>query len=308
MAINLSIIILNYNTKKLTLEAVRSIEQNYKKEVREGEFEVIVADNASDDGSLDALHDYKKNSKIKRLIVLDNKINLGFSKGNNQAIIKSEGKYILILNPDTLVKPGALNRLIDFLNINSGVGAVTCKILLPDGKLDQNCVRGFPTPWNSLCHFSGLSKLFPASRFFSGYLQSGWRDMDKIQEVDAIEGAFMMVPRQAGEKIGWLDEDYFFYGEDLQFCYDLKKEGYKIFFVPDVSIIHYGGVSSGIKKQSEQITTANKKTKKQVQGYRFEAMRIFFEKNYAFRYPKIIGFLVGRGINFLYKLKSSNLD
>jgi GT2 family glycosyltransferase len=297
----LSIIILNYNTKHITLDAIRSIEKNYPEETKSGEYELILADNASPDDSLSAFKVYQKHTKIKSFVLCDNKQNLGFSKGNNAAIKLSNGQYILILNPDTLVPPKTLPVMINFLQTHPDAGAATCKILTPGGNLDQNCLRGFPTPWNSFCHFSGLGKHFPHIPFFNGYLQSRWRDINKTQEVEAIEGAFMIIPRKVGDQIHWFDEDYFFYGEDLQMCYDVHKAGYKIYYVPDVTITHYGGVSSGIKKESEKITTANKESKKKIQHHRFNAMKIFYQKNYANKYPKILTWLTYKGINSLSK-------
>lgn len=301
MRVNLSIIILNYNTKKITLEAVKSIEKSYPKETQSGEYEVIVADNASSDGSLAFLTEYKKQTKIKLFEVLDNKKNLGFSAGNNKAVPYTKGRYVLFLNPDTLMRPVTLPYMIKFLDSHPNIGAASCNITSPQGILDPNCLRGFPTPWNSFCHFSGLGKIFPKIPLFAGYMQAGWRDTNKLQEVDAIEGAFIMLPRIVGEKIGWWDEDYFFYGEDLQMCLDIHKAGYKIYYIPEVSIIHYSGASSGIKKESQEITTANRETKMKAQGWRFDAMRIFFEKNYFHKYPKLFNSLVYKGIEYLQK-------
>jgi len=298
--VNLSIIILNYNTKKLALEAVKSIEKNYPEEVVNGSYEVIITDNASPDGSLEAFREYKKKTKIKAFSVVDNGGNIGFPAGNNKGLVHANGKYILFLNPDTVVYKKTLNYLIDFMEKHPSAGAVTCKVELPKGGIDEACHRGFPTPWNGFCHFSGLEKMFPKSRIFAGYIQ-GWKDMTKIHEVDAITGAFLFVRRDVGEKVGWWDEDYFFYGEDLQFCFNIKKLGYKIYYVPEVGILHYGGVSSGIKKHSQHLTTADINHKKKVQGWRFDAMRIFYKKNYEKKYPKLLSWMVHRGVNHLHK-------
>lgn len=300
MNAELSIIILNYNTKKHTLESIESIEKNYLHEVSSGKYEVIVTDNASTDGSLEAFNEYKKKTKIKTFHVVDNGGNIGFAAGNNKGIAYAKGKYILFLNPDTIVYKKTLPYLIDFLEKNPEAGAVGCKVELPNGGIDEASHRGFPTPWNAFTHFSGLERLFPKSRLFAGYTQ-GWKNMNTIHEVDSIVGAFLMLPRKVGEKVGWWDEEYFFYGEDLQFCYNIRKLGYKIYYVPDVSILHYGGVSSGIKKQSAAITTADAERKKIMQGHRFNAMKIFYKKNYDKKYPKLLNWLVHTGINYLYK-------
>lgn len=295
----LSIIILNYNAKDYVLDSIKSIEKNYPKEVASGEFQIIVTDNASPDGSLESFKKYKRTSKIKLFDVVDNGGNIGFAAGNNKGISYAQGKYVLFLNPDTLVYPKTLTRMIEFMDNTPDAGASTCRVEIPSGQIDEASHRGFPTPWNAFTHFSKLEKLFPHSKLFAGYTR-GWEDFSKIHTIDAGVGAFLLVRREAGEKIGWWDEDYFFYGEDLQFCYDLRNAGYKVYYVPDVKILHYGGVSSGIKKQSQERTTANNETRKKVQGWRFEAMRIFYKKNYAHNHP-LITWMVMKGIDFLHK-------
>jgi GT2 family glycosyltransferase len=293
---DLSIIILTYNTKDLTLDSVASIEKHYPTEVSSGKFEIIIADNASTDGSQEAFRIYKKKSKIKSFHLVDNGGNIGFSAGNNKGVPLAKGKYVLFLNPDTIVSPKTLTYMVEFMDNHPDVGASSCKLINKDGELDFNCHRGFPTPWNAFCYFSGLTRLFPKSRLFAGYTQ-GWKDFSTEHEVDAIEGAFLMVPKSVGEKIGWWDEDYFFYGEDLQFCYDVRKMGLKIYYVGTVEIMHIGGASSGIKKKTQNLTTANVETKRKLQTARFEAMKIFYRKNYKNIYPAFIQNLVLKAID-----------
>lgn len=300
MSVDLSIIILSYNTKDITLDAIRSIEENYKKEVAEGTIEVIVTDNASTDGSFKAFQDYKKHTKIKSFHPVDNGGNIGFAAGNNKGLPYAKGRYILFLNPDTIVYPKTLSHMIDFMDAHPDAGAASCKLINKDGEIDFNCHRGFPTPWNAFSFFSGLQRIFPKSRLFAGYTQ-GWKDLSTTHEVDAIEGAFMIIPRHVGERTGWWDEDYFFYGEDLQLCYDIKKAGYKIYYVGEVSIMHIGGASSGIKKKSQNVTTANVEGKRRIQAARFEAMRIFFKKNYSKKYPAPVQQVIFKGIDLLHK-------
>jgi len=293
--VELSIIILTYNTKDITFQAVKSVENNYVEEVKSGKYEVIVADNASTDGSLEFFREYRKKTKIKAFTVVDNGGNLGFSKGNNKGVPHANGRYVLFLNPDTIVYEHVLDYMIDFMDRNPDVGASSCRLINKDNELDFNCHRGFPTPWNAFCYFSGLTRKFPTSRIFAGYTQ-GWKDLTTNHEVDAIEGAFMLMPREIGEKVGWWDEDYFFYGEDLQFCFDIKKLGYKIYYIGERTIMHIGGASSGIKKKTENITTANLETKLRLQKARFEAMRIFYKKNYRRKYPRLITWIIEKGI------------
>lgn len=296
----LSIIILNYNTKQFTLDSVKSIEENYPKEVASGEIEIIVCDNASTDDSLEAFRAYKKTSKISSFHIVDNGGNIGFSAGNNKGVEHAKGKYVLFLNPDTVIYPKTLTYLLDFMDEHPDVGASTCRLMNKDGEMDFNCHRGFPTPWNAFCYFSGLQKMLPKSRLFAGYTQ-GWKDFSTDHEVDAIEGAFMLMPRSVGEKVGWWDEEYFFYGEDLQFCYDIKKLGLKIYYLGTVESMHVGGAASGIKKKTQHITSANKEAKLKTQAARFEAMRIFYEKNYKKVYPRWLQNLIQIGIAVLHK-------
>ena len=296
----LSIIILNFNTKKLTLDSVNSIEKNYLQEVKEGTFEVIVVDNGSSDESLAAFNEYKKSTKIKSFQIVDSGGNIGFSAGNNKGVKKANGKYVLFLNPDTVVFPKTLNTCLELMESHPEVGASSCKLVNKEGRFDFNSHRGFPTAWNAFCYFSKIQKIFPKSRLFAGYTQ-GWKNISTNHEVDAISGAFLLVSKKVGEKIGWWDEDYFFYGEDLQFCYDIKKLGLKIYFLGEVESMHIGGASSGIKKTAQDVTTADIERKRKVQIARFEAMKIFYKKNYKNKYPTWFRFIIFAGINLLQK-------
>lgn len=306
MTPDLSIIILNYNTKKITLEAIASIEKSYPKEVASGQYEVIITDNASPDGSLEAFKNYTKKTKIKLFHVVDNGGNIGFAAGNNKGIPYARGRYILFLNPDTVMYPKTLPECINFMDDHPDAGACGCEVRIPNGGIDEASHRGFPTPWNAFTHFSGLEKAFPKSKLFAGYTM-GFEDLAKIHTVPAVVGAFLFVRREAGEQIGWWCEDYFFYGEDLDFCYSLWEEGWKIYYLPQVHILHYGGVSSGIKKHSQDITTANIETKRLIQKHRFEAMRIFYKKHYAKKYPRFLTWVVMKGIDYLYKKNAPKL-
>lgn len=279
----LSIIIVNYNTQEFLNQCLESLGAIPK------DWEVIVVDN----GSKDTLKIKSENLKI-----IYNKTNTGFAVANNIGIKKSSGEYVLLLNPDTIVSPEAINYVLHYMEKDSLVGIATCKVVLPSGDIDDASHRGFPTPVNALFHFSGIGKLFPKSTFFNGY-HLGYQRMDKVHEIDACAGAFMMVRREAGEKINWLDEDYFWYGEDLDFCYRIKQNGYKIMYIPDVSITHYKGVASGIKKHSQSISTANKETSRRAQKARFEVMKIFYDKHYKNKYPKVITLFVTWGIGVL---------
>lgn len=298
--IDLSIIIVSYNTKDLLLACINSVKQTSEKL----KYEVIVVDNASSDGSAKAV---KEEFSEKNIIVLENEKNYGFSKANNIGVEKSIGRYVLFLNPDTVVHDKTLSEMIKFMEEHPDAGAATCKVEIPSGSIDEASHRGFPTPWNAFCHFSKLERLFSKSKIFAGYTQ-GWKDLDTTHTVDAIVGAFMLLPRTVGEKLRWWNEDYFFYGEDLDLCFRIRELGYKIYYVPSISILHYGGVSSGIKKQTKGITTANIETKIMVQNARFDAMRIFYREHYTKKYPFFITLLVLNSIDYLNKKNLKNLQ
>lgn len=298
--IDLSIIIVNYNTKDFLKKCLESLQPV----VRKTSFrtEIIIVDNSSSDDSLQFLNSLN----WPNLKVIASKKNLGFAKANNLAIKKSSGRYILFLNPDTIVQKDTLKTMIKFMEENPKVGAATCRVELTDGQLDQACHRGFPTAWNAFCYFSGLGKLFPKSKIFAGYSLS-YLPLDKIHEIDASAGAFLIVRREAGELLDWFNEDYFWYGEDLDFCYRLKQKGWKIMFVPTTKIIHYKGVASGIKKHSQKISPASKETKIRATKASIEVMRIFFKKHYQKKYPRFVYWLVMLGIKLLEKIRLSRI-
>lgn len=291
----LSIIIVNFNTIVLLQDCLDSLYQNYQKELQSGQFEIIVIDNAS---SQSVSSNLKKYANLKLIV---NKTNVGFAKANNLGIKRSSGEYILLLNPDTIVYADTLTRVLTYINSHPNVGIVTCKVTLPDGSVDDASHRGFPTPWRALMHFSGLGQVFKTSEFFNGY-HLGYKDLDKMHEIDACAGAFLMLRRSVGEKVNWLDEDYFWYGDDLDLCYRVKQAGYKIVFIPDVSIMHYKGAASGIKKHSLHVSRASGETKKLATQARFEVMRIFYRKHYQKMYPGWLTRLVFLGINIKQKI------
>jgi hypothetical protein len=286
--IELSIVIVSYNTKDVLKECLESI----YKTAKNLSFEVIVVDNASKDET------EKEIAKLEYpgFKFIQNKENLGFSKANNIGVKETSGRYVLFLNPDVVVHSQTLEGMVYFMDEEREVGAATCKVILKNGRIDDASHRGFPTPWNSFTHFSGLAKLFGKIEHFGGY-NLKHLDLSQTHEIDALAGAFMLVRREAGEEVGWWDEDYFFYGEDLDFCYMLQQKGWKIYYVPEFTALHYKGVSGGLKKVSKDITTADSETKKRATKARFEAMRIFYKKHYESKYPWFISRLVYLGIS-----------
>lgn len=289
-----SIIIVNYNADKFIKDCLESIK---KSDMKASSYEIIIVDNNSSSSSQNNLKGIA-DGKAKLII---NEENVGFAKANNQAIRLSHAKYILLLNPDTVISSNTLSVMSDFMDKNPDVGVSTCKVELQNGQLDDACHRGFPTPWNAVCHFMGISKLFPASQTFNGY-HLGYSNLDKIHSIDSCVGAFMVIRKEIGEKIGWFDEKYFWYGEDLDFCYQVKKLGSAVMYVPHTKILHYKGVSSGIKRHSKDISGATNETKLIALKSRFDVMKIFYEKNYTGKYPHVITKAVLAGIELKKRL------
>ena len=212
---NLSIIIVNYNVKEFLQNFIHSI----YKAAQNISYEIIIVDNASDDGSVEFIKE-----KFPDVKLIANQKNLGFSKANNIGLAQSKGEYLLLLNPDTIVREDTFEKMISFSKNNPDAGLAGCKILNPDGTFQLACRRSFPGPWTSFCKVTGLSNLFPNSKLFARYNLT-YLDENKTYEVDAISGSFMMFPRKIYEKIGGLDEQFFMYGEDLDFCYRIQKAG-----------------------------------------------------------------------------------
>lgn len=319
----LSIIILNYNVKELLLNCLESIFQSKGKLDR---WQIIVVDNGSTDGSVEAVrkkyrvihidppfqgNDRERNGNDREksgndrgkdgndedaVELVENKENMGFAAGNNEGVRFTKAPVILFLNPDTVITDHAIQKTLEFLLSNPDFGAVTCRVELPNGRMDYSCHRGFPTPWNSLMHFSGISKLFPRSPLFSGY-SATYLDTSKAHEIDCLTGAYLMVRKIAGDQIGWWDSDYFFNGEDIEFCYSLKRKGWKIYFYPEVKIIHYKGSSSGLWKTAAQKVERERRLITLTHGV--SAMRIFYMKHYYKEYPPVLRNLVLWGIKSL---------
>lgn len=291
----LAIVILSFNVKELLLKCLGSI---YKGEPEAEIWQIVVVDNASSDGSSEAVR--KRYPGVK---VISSPKNVGFAAGNNLALAKVLTPFVLFLNPDTVVDPGAISKSLDFLNSHPEAGAVTCRVELPDGRLDYSCHRGFPTPWNSFCYFTGLARLWPKSRLFAGYTAT-YQDLNTVHEMDCGSGTFFLVRTEAGVAVakakatkGWWDEDYFWNGEDIEFCWRLRKLGWKIYFYPKARIIHYKSSSSGLWSTAGiqvPLETRLAATKSATQ-----AMRIFYRKHYLDKSPKIVAAAVEMGINWL---------
>ncbi|MBN1779473.1 MAG: glycosyltransferase family 2 protein [Candidatus Buchananbacteria bacterium] len=228
----LSIIIVNWNVEKLLERCLESI-YKYQGNL---ELEVIVVDNASKDRSLEMI---KNNFPQVKLIV--NQANRGFAAANNQGIEIASGRYLLLLNPDTEIKENSLHQSLEFFRTQEKVGVMGCKILNPDGSL-QPSVRRFPTITAVILILSKIAKLLPNLPALKKYLAKDF-DYRESQAVDQVMGAFFLIKRELIEQIGVLDERFFIWFEEVDFCYRAKKAGWQIWYYPDAEIIHYGGSS-----------------------------------------------------------------
>jgi len=226
---DLSLCIPTRQARALLRDCLQSIYAN----THQVSFEIIVVDNHSCDGTLEMLRD-----EFPTVRVIANDFNAGYTKPTNQALRVSTGRYALLLNNDTVILPDALDRLVEFADAHPDAGIVTPKVLNRDGTLQKQCRRSFATPWDLFCYFSGLSTLFPKSPLFARYLVT-YRDENETHAVDAVSGSCMLIRRAVLEQIGLLDERFFAYQEDADFCFRAKQAGWQIYYYPGAQIIHY---------------------------------------------------------------------
>ena len=252
----LSIIIVNYNVRDFLHHALVSL----RKAMKGLRGEIIVVDNASDDGSIEMVR-----RRFPGVQLIASKTNLGFARANNLGLKRARGKYLLLINPDTLVQEDTLRVMIKFFEDNPDVGLAGCKVLNPDGSFQLACRRSFPRPWIAFTKMVGLSALFPGSRLFGRYNLT-YLSPDETYELDAVSGSFMMIRREAYEHVGGLDEDFFMYGEDLDWCYRIQQAGWKNYYVHSTQIIHYKGESTKRSNLNEIRTF-------------YQAMHLFVQKH-----------------------------
>lgn len=277
----LSIIIVNYKTKDLTAQAVASVKQSDIPFT----YELIVVDNGSHDGSVSFFQD-----RFPDVNLIASEHNEGFAKANNKGMRVSSGEYILLLNSDTMVKKDTLKSMVELMDREATIGAAGCKVVLPDGSLDQACHRGFPTPEASFFYMTGLAKRFPKSQTFNQY-HMGYLDLDTAHPVDCLVGAFLLVRRKAVEEVGLLDEDFFMYGEDIDWCYRMNQAGWVNYYYPQVEILHLK--RGGKRKQPFKLI------------YEFHrSMILFYKKHYLKKYNILVTLLVYLGIGIKFSLSS----
>jgi GT2 family glycosyltransferase len=270
---DLSVIIVNYNVEYFLEQCLLSVE----KAAKNIDAEIFVVDNNSVDGSVNLVKE-----KFPFVKLIENKKNTGFSFANNQAIKESNGKYVLLLNPDTLVEEDTFEKIITFMNTHQDAGGLG--VMMVDGKgiFLPESKRGLPTPMVAFYKIFGLSALFPKSKIFGRY-HVGYLDKNKTHEIEILSGAFMLLRKKVLDEIGLLDETFFMYGEDIDLSYRITKAGYKNYYFPETKIIHYKGES----------------TKKSSVNYVFifyRAMIIFAEKHFSQKNAKTFSTLINLAI------------
>jgi len=276
----LSIILINWKTRDLTRNALASI----YKETAGFDFEIVVVDNNSADGSVEMI---KK--EFPQVVLIENKDNRGFGKANNQGLKIAQGDYLMFLNTDVVVLDGALNKLVNYLDEHTDVMMVGPRLLNKDLTFQHACRRMLPNPLNSFFHLFGLTKIFKNNKFINDYKRYA-ADPEVTGHTQALSGAAMMFRRQAYNEIGGFDERFFMYGEDLDFCKRVLDKGWKTVYVSEAKIIHFGGQSSG-----------KRKTKSLINFY--EAMWLYYKKH--FKYNFLINLAVWLGIKLKMALALS---
>lgn len=287
---DVSIIILNYNAKKFLRETLKSVQMQKGLQI-----ETIVVDNHSSDASHAMV-----TQECPWVKWVQRDTSTGFSAGNNAGIPATHADTILFLNPDaSFTQPDDLKRCYDTLWSDDTIGALTARVnLVITGGIDETCHRGFPTPWASFTHFCGLSQLFPQTPLFNHYTKR-YLGYTTQHEIDAVGGMFMLMRRAVGQQVGWWDEDYPLYGEDLDFCYRLHEAGYRNLYYPQVKVLHYKGVSTGMSQQSQAVSIAKKDATRRVKGWSIQAMEIFYRKHYVKKYPFFFNWLIYLGIKLM---------
>lgn len=275
---SLAVVILNYNRADLLADCLASIAASPTR----CDLSVWVVDNASTDGSAAMVRE-----RFAWVHLIESPVNGGFSAGNNLALrqilaLPDPPDYILLLNNDTVVPPGALDGMVDYLDHHPPVGVVGPKLLLPDGSLDLACRRSFPTPAIAFYRLFGLARLFPRSRRFAAYNLT-YLDPDVETEVDAVVGACMMVRTSVVREVGLLDEAFFMYGEDLDWAYRIKQYGWKVVYYPEVTVYHYKRAASSRRPMPS------------IRAF-YDAMRLFHRKHYAATTPAFLNGLIELGI------------
>jgi len=233
-----SIVLVSFNTREMTLACAASV---YEETRSDSAAKVILVDNASSDGSAEAIAE-----QFPEIRLIASESNLGFAAANNLAAREATGRFILLLNPDTVVLNQAIDRLVAFADANPDYGIYGGRTVFEDGSLNPTSVWRKPTVWNMFCRASGLSAMAKNSPLFSDDMYGGW-ERDSVREVDMVSGCFLLIRRALWEELGGFDTSYFMYGEDWDLCLRARALGARCLFCPDAEIIHYGGASEPVR-------------------------------------------------------------
>lgn len=287
-----SFLIVNYNTSFILGKCISNLLDIYPNK------EIIIIDNGSTDDSVQMLREKFKTAQITLIETQNN----GLSAGYNLGLKQISGDYILYLGTDAFPNKQTIFGLVtyfdDVKNIN--VGIATTKLVTRDGKLDLDAHRGFQTPWATFTHLAMLDKVFPKSKVFSQYFM-GYQDFEKPHEIDACISHFMFVRKNVHDRIGGWDEDYFLYGEDIDFCYRTKEAGFKVMYLPQWITLHYKGVTVG-RKTAKDISTVSKKSlilKNILSKERTRSMKLYVKKHLTKKYSRPLIWLIYLGIALL---------
>ena len=237
MKIDVSILIISYNTRQMTLDCLRSLYAQTK----DVSFEVIVLDNASSDGSAEAI-----TREFPQVCLIASDQNTGFAGGNNVAAKDAKGAYLLLLNPDTVILNGAIQKAVQFAEQHPEAAIVGGRTYFSDMSLNYTSCHGRPTPWSLLCMGLGLSSMFRRSAWLDPESLGSWK-RDSVRQVDAVTGCFLLLRRSLWEELGGFDESFFMYGEETDLCLRAGKLGHKCMICPDAKLIHYGGASEKLR-------------------------------------------------------------
>lgn len=239
--IDLSVSVVNTNNRDLLAQCLDSICRTIQR-IR---YEIWVVDNCSTDGSVEMVR-----TRFPQVEIIENAERLGYSASHNRALQHCQGRYVLVFNEDMLVLSGALETMVAFMDAHPDAGMVGCRLLNADGSLQPSC-RTFPSLWIQLFRSLYLDKLFPGNRWTGANYMSYWGH-DTVREVDVIKGCCMLVRHEVLEQVGLMDERFFIYYEETDWCYRTKQHGWKIYFTPDAEIIHYGEQTT--RRQSARMT------------------------------------------------------
>jgi hypothetical protein len=288
---DVSVIIVNYNTRTL----LRACLQHLCDLAEAGE--IIVVDNASDDGSAQMVR-----GEFPAVTLIEQRENRGLAAASNRGIAIAHHELILHLGSDAFPDPGTITGMARYMQAHPDVGIATAQLRLRDGRLDMDAHRGFPRPWASFTHFSGLGKLFPRSKLFNRYFL-GHLPLDTSHEIDLCISHFMLVRQRLFREIGGWDEDFFLYGEDVDLCWRAKAAGYSVMYLPQFGALHYKGASIGVRQQTADIATASAETRRNAAAWSTAAMRLFYQKHLRARYPRVINVSVLTAIRLLGLLR-----